>query len=69
MTIERFGPIVFAVIMTIRQILSIVLSSLYFNHGLSIIGIIGLIIAFGSILFSTYRRYFSNEQKKKSVTK
>uniref|UniRef100_A0A0N5BNQ1 Adenosine 3'-phospho 5'-phosphosulfate transporter 1 n=1 Tax=Strongyloides papillosus TaxID=174720 RepID=A0A0N5BNQ1_STREA len=69
MTIERFGPIVFAVIMTIRQILSIVLSTLYFNHGLSVIGIIGLIIAFGSILFSTYRRYFSNEQKKKSVTK
>uniref|UniRef100_A0A0N4ZT38 Adenosine 3'-phospho 5'-phosphosulfate transporter 1 n=1 Tax=Parastrongyloides trichosuri TaxID=131310 RepID=A0A0N4ZT38_PARTI len=69
MTIERFGPIVFAVIMTIRQIISIVLSSLYFNHGLSILGVIGLIIAFGSILFSTYRRYFADEQKKKTVTK
>ncbi|CEF63118.1 Adenosine 3'-phospho 5'-phosphosulfate transporter 1 [Strongyloides ratti] len=69
MTIERFGPIVFAVIMTIRQIISIVLSSLYFNHGLSIIGLVGLVIAFGSILFSTYRRYFVNEKKKKPVTK
>uniref|UniRef100_A0A0K0EI26 Adenosine 3'-phospho 5'-phosphosulfate transporter 1 n=1 Tax=Strongyloides stercoralis TaxID=6248 RepID=A0A0K0EI26_STRER len=69
MTIERFGPIVFAVIMTIRQIISIVLSSLYFNHGLSIIGLVGLAIAFGSILLSTYRRYFADEKKKKQIEK
>uniref|UniRef100_A0AC35UHC3 EOG090X05CU n=1 Tax=Rhabditophanes sp. KR3021 TaxID=114890 RepID=A0AC35UHC3_9BILA len=65
MTVEKFGPIVFAVIMTIRQIISIVLSSLYFGHGLTLLGMLGLSIAFGSILYSTYNRYFATTQHTK----
>jgi len=52
--IKRFGPEVLAVIMTLRQIFSIVLSSLYFSHPLSITGIIGLLLVFGAIFYSKY---------------
>ncbi|CAD5231695.1 unnamed protein product [Bursaphelenchus xylophilus] len=64
-TIQKFGPVVFAVIMTVRQILSIVLSSIYFSHHLNFVGILGLLVAFGSILVSIYVRY--RKQKRKSV--
>ncbi|CAD5224891.1 unnamed protein product [Bursaphelenchus okinawaensis] len=56
-TIQKFGPVVFAVIMTVRQILSIVLSTLYFSHSMNIISVLGLAMAFGSILTNIYIRY------------
>ncbi|CAI5451720.1 unnamed protein product [Caenorhabditis angaria] len=43
-TIEKFGPIVFAVIMTIRQMLSILLSTFMYNHDLSFWSAIGFLI-------------------------
>lgn len=45
-TIKQFGPVVFAVIMTLRQFLSILLSCLHYGHQLNLGSIIGLIIVF-----------------------
>lgn len=55
-TIEQFGPVVFAVVMTIRQIFSIVLSTIYFSHPINFIGVIGLLIAFGALV--SFKREF-----------
>uniref|UniRef100_A0A0M3IP59 Adenosine 3'-phospho 5'-phosphosulfate transporter 1 n=1 Tax=Ascaris lumbricoides TaxID=6252 RepID=A0A0M3IP59_ASCLU len=60
MTIERFGPIVFAIMMTVRQILSIALSAFAYGHPMSPLAILGLIIAFTAIFSNIYRQYFKN---------
>ncbi|KJH49640.1 putative adenosine 3'-phospho 5'-phosphosulfate transporter 1 [Dictyocaulus viviparus] len=64
-TIEKFGPIVFAVMMTIRQMLSILLSSFYYGHSLSSWSLIGFGIVFTAIFLDIYRRYFERRQSVK----
>lgn len=54
---------VFAVIMTVRQIFSIVLSSIYFSHAISATGVFGLLVVFGSIFLDTYRKYFAKARR------
>ncbi|VDO84816.1 unnamed protein product [Heligmosomoides polygyrus] len=61
-TIEKFGPIVFAVIMTIRQMLSILLSSFYYGHSLSSWALVGFGIVFSAIFLDIYRRYFEKHR-------
>ncbi|XGW05951.1 hypothetical protein V3C99_016366 [Haemonchus contortus] len=65
-TIEKFGPIVFAVMMTIRQMLSILLSSFYYGHSLSSWSLIGFGIVFTAIFLDIYRRYF---EKRRAVVR
>jgi solute carrier family 35 (adenosine 3'-phospho 5'-phosphosulfate transporter), member B2 len=55
-TIKEFGPIVFTVIMTTRQMLSMFLSSIMFGHSMSSISIIGTILVFGSVFHSIRRQ-------------
>ncbi|CAI4222716.1 unnamed protein product [Auanema sp. JU1783] len=62
-TIEKFGPIVFAVIMTIRQMLSILLSSIYYSHPMTIWASAGFMIVFGALFIDIYRRYFEKKTK------
>ncbi|KAJ1346072.1 protoplasts-secreted [Parelaphostrongylus tenuis] len=57
-TIEKFGPIVFAIVMTIRQMLSILLSSFYYGHSLSSWSFIGFGIVFTAVFLDIYRKYF-----------
>ena len=45
-TISEFGPVVFATIMTFRQVLSILISMYAFNHPLNGWGIIGMCFVF-----------------------
>ncbi|EFP11345.1 CRE-PST-1 protein [Caenorhabditis remanei] len=56
-TIERFGPIVFAVIMTIRQMLSIVLSTIMYGHELTFWAAIGFLIVFIAIFVDIHKKY------------
>ncbi|CAB3398983.1 unnamed protein product [Caenorhabditis bovis] len=56
-TIEKFGPIAFAVIMTIRQMLSIVLSTIMYGHALSLSAFVGFLIVFGAIITDIYDKY------------
>ncbi len=55
-TIKRFGPDVFTVIMTTRQMLSIVVSNYLFNHSMSLQSYTGATIVFGVISYSIFRR-------------
>eukprot|EP01031_Cornospumella_fuschlensis_P037528 gene37528-45578_t len=62
--IKRYGPVVFTIMMTTRQMLSIIISNYYFGHKMSIQSILGCVLVFGAILFSSYRQM----HKKKEVS-
>lgn len=64
-TIKRFGPITFTIIMTTRQMLSMVLSTILFGHPISWASIFGALLVFAAVFHSIYRQ--SNEKKAKSV--
>ncbi|XP_076666259.1 adenosine 3'-phospho 5'-phosphosulfate transporter 1 [Andrena cerasifolii] len=53
-TISKFGPVTFVIIMTIRQGLAILLSCLIYHHRVTAIGIIGILIVFGSVFLRIY---------------
>jgi adenosine 3'-phospho 5'-phosphosulfate transporter B2 len=54
-TIKEFGPVVFTIIMTARQIISLVLSCLIFHHPLNAASWVGAILVF-SVVFNRIRR-------------
>ena len=60
-TIKEFGPIVFTVIMTTRQMLSMVLSSVIFGHKMSIYSYLGTVLVFGAV-FHSVRRQMKNKK-------
>jgi len=53
MTIKNYGSLVFATIMTTRQVLSILLSSILFSQALSMGQISALVLLFGGLYFNT----------------
>ena len=55
-TIKKFGPIVFTVIMTTRQMLSIIISNYYFSHPMTAQSYVGCLIVFGAIAYSIYNK-------------
>ena len=62
-TIKRFGPDVFTVIMTTRQMLSIVVSNYLFNHTMAAQSYVGAAIVFGVISYSIYRKIKDKQEK------
>ena len=55
-TIKEFGPIVFTVIMTTRQMLSMVISSIIFKHPMSFLSYLGTVLVFGTVAYSIRRK-------------
>ncbi|XP_017883090.1 adenosine 3'-phospho 5'-phosphosulfate transporter 1 [Ceratina calcarata] len=53
-TISKFGPVTFVIMMTIRQGLAILLSCLIYHHHITVFGIIGVIVVFGSVFLQIY---------------
>merc|ERR1711970_1265101 len=53
-TIRKFGPITFTIIMTTRQIFSMLLSAFAFGHTMSALGAAGALMVFG-VLFLRIR--------------
>lgn len=58
-TISTFGPVVFTLIMTLRQVFAILLSIFIYSHTISIYGIFGIIVVFSSIYGNMYLKYSS----------
>lgn len=56
-TISNFGPVIFAIISTIRQGLSVLLSCLVYGHHVDILGIFGILLVFVSVLLRIYCGY------------
>lgn len=65
-TIRRYGPIVFTVIMTTRQMLSIVLSTVLFGHTMGPESVLGALVVFLAVFHSIHRQVKENQEKKKA---
>ncbi|KAK8380437.1 hypothetical protein O3P69_016785 [Scylla paramamosain] len=53
-TISVFGPVVFIIIMTIRQGLAILLSCFIYSHPVTLMGILGILLVFTAIFLRIY---------------
>ncbi|KAL7642499.1 UNVERIFIED_CONTAM: hypothetical protein RMT77_007060 [Armadillidium vulgare] len=53
-TISCFGPVVFVIIMTIRQGLAILLSCIIYMHPLTLTQVVGVLVVFGAIFLRIY---------------
>lgn len=56
-TISEFGPLVFVIISTIRQCLSVLLSCILYNHEVHALGMFGLSFVFWSVFLRIYCSY------------
>mmetsp|Transcript_17154 Transcript_17154/g.31094 ORF Transcript_17154/g.31094 Transcript_17154/m.31094 type:complete len:401 (+) Transcript_17154:70-1272(+) len=62
-TIKEFGPIVFTVIMTTRQMISICISSFIFKHPMSVKALCGAVIVFGVLFYQIRRKYLARQNR------
>ncbi|XP_043277927.1 adenosine 3'-phospho 5'-phosphosulfate transporter 1 [Venturia canescens] len=53
-TISQFGAVTFVIMMTIRQGLAILISCLVYQHNITVFGVIGVFIVFGSVFLRIY---------------
>jgi adenosine 3'-phospho 5'-phosphosulfate transporter B2 len=58
-TIREFGPIVFTVMMIIRQMISICISAVVFDHVITSKAFFGMLIVFGVLFYQTRRKYYA----------
>lgn len=61
-TIKEFGPIVFTIIMTVRQMISICISAYKFGHHISAIAFLGAVIVFGVLFYQIRRKYLAKKK-------
>lgn len=62
-TIKEFGPIVFTIIMTVRQMISICISAYKFGHHISANALCGAVIVFGVLFYQIRRKYLAKKVK------
>jgi adenosine 3'-phospho 5'-phosphosulfate transporter B2 len=55
-TIKTFGPVVFTIIMTTRQMISMCISTIYFGHTISAGSLMGAAIVFSTLFYRIARR-------------
>jgi solute carrier family 35 (adenosine 3'-phospho 5'-phosphosulfate transporter), member B2 len=60
-TIKEFGPIVFTIIMTTRQLFSICLSSIFFGHKIPLHASLGAVLVFGVLFYQIREKYYSRK--------
>ena len=53
-TIQRFGPIVFTIIMTLRQMFAILLSCFIYSHELALVAWFGVFVVFCALFLEIY---------------
>jgi len=54
-TIRHFGPLVFTLIATSRQVLSVTISAILFNHPLTFLAIMAMFLIFGTLIARSLR--------------
>ncbi|CAJ1938018.1 unnamed protein product [Cylindrotheca closterium] len=62
-TIREFGPVIFTLIMIIRQMLSICISAVYFNHEITAKASFGMTMVFGVLFYQARRKYYAKLNK------
>eukprot|EP00088_Acartia_fossae_P033489 TRINITY_DN3427_c0_g1_i5.p1 TRINITY_DN3427_c0_g1~~TRINITY_DN3427_c0_g1_i5.p1 ORF type:complete len:441 (-),score=63.22 TRINITY_DN3427_c0_g1_i5:183-1505(-) len=63
-TISTFGPVVFTIIMTIRQVFAVVLSCVFYGHAVSATSLIGIFIIFFALFLKIYCAYKIKQRRK-----
>merc|ERR1712078_5753 len=58
-TIKEFGPIVFTIMMTTRQMFSITISCILFDHTISLTAFKGAALVFSVIFYQIRRKYLA----------
>jgi adenosine 3'-phospho 5'-phosphosulfate transporter B2 len=56
-TIFSFGALAFAAVLNVRQVLSIAVSSIYFNHAFTAAQVSGMVLTFGGLGARAYRGF------------
>lgn len=62
-TIKTFGPVVFTIIMTTRQVFSIVLSTVIFGHTLTPLALVGSAVVFAALFYRIKRQAAAKKTK------
>lgn len=65
-TIKEFGPIVFTIIMTTRQLFSITISCIIFGHVISGVSLVGAVLVFSVIFYRIRNKYLARMAKQNS---
>jgi len=65
-TIKMFGPIVFTIMMTTRQMFSMVLSTVLFSHPLGEGAVLGAVVVFITLILRIKRQWNKKTQDKKT---
>lgn len=68
-TIKTFGPVVFTIIMTTRQVFSIVISVILFGHSITVLSLLGAACVFGSIFHRINRQARAAQERKAQQAK
>jgi adenosine 3'-phospho 5'-phosphosulfate transporter B2 len=66
-TIQRFGALVFTLIMTTRQVLSILFSALIFQHQLSLQSVFGIFLIFSALFIQQFIKIANKYNFKKPL--
>lgn len=66
-TIKNYGPVVFTIIMTTRQMISMVISTILFGHPLAAGSVVGAIIVFGAVFYRIRRKSVEKRNKQASA--
>ena len=53
-TIAEYGPVVFVIIMTVRQGFAILLSCIIYGHPVTVLGFFGILIVFAALFLRIY---------------
>merc|ERR1712173_80403 len=61
--IERFGAVIFSVAMTLRLVLSVVISIIMFHHKINPIGIVGMVMTFMALGWRIWMKAQASKKK------
>ncbi len=65
-TIKEFGPIVFTIIMTTRQMISICISSVLFGHAMTVKALVGAVLVFGVLFYQIRGDYLRRQTRSRT---
>jgi solute carrier family 35 (adenosine 3'-phospho 5'-phosphosulfate transporter), member B2 len=68
LTIKEFGPLVFTIVSTVRQLIAIVVSVILFGHAIAVQGMVGAVMVFLAIIYRVVRKE-RDSKKAKEMTK
>ena len=63
-TISQYGPVIFVIIMTVRQGCAILLSCIIYGHPVSVIGFFGILVLFAALFLRIYANHKARAQKR-----